>query len=164
MITGKADAAVYDREGKLILVVETKSRFGVTQRWAARTFRNLYVHGSVPDVPYFLLALPDAFYLWRDPGRKALEAFVKDEREEVMPDYAVPAWGAIRPYLGGNDVSPNELSTYSIAMIVNAFFADLLNNYSDLSRESAPAHLLWLFDSGLYEAIRGGTLASQSPI
>ncbi len=162
MITGRADAAVYNSEGKLVLVVETKSRFDVTQRWAARTFRNLYAVGSVPDVPYFLLALPDAFYLWRDPGRKALETFVKDDREEVPPDCAVPAWETIRPYLGRKDVSPNEVGTYSMGMIVNAFVADLLN--SDLSRESAPDHLLWLFDSGLYEAIRGGSLALSAPV
>ena len=47
-------------------------------------------------------------------------------------------------------------------MIVNAFVADLLN--SDISRESAPDHLLWLFDSGLYEAIRGGSLVGQAPV
>lgn len=162
MITGRADAAVYDREGKPVLVVETKSRFDVTQRWAARTFRNLYVHGSVPDVPYFLLALPDAFYLWRTPGQKALEAFVKGDREEVLPDYAVPAWETIRPYLGRKGVSPDEVSTYSMELIVNAFVANLLN--SDLSRESAPDHLLWLFDSGLYEAIRGGSLVSSASV
>ena len=153
MITGRADAVVYDGEGKPVLVVEAKSRFDVTQRWAARTFRNLYAHGSVPDVPYFLLALPDTFYLWRDPGRKALEAFVEGSREEVPPDYTAPAWDAIRPYLGGKGVSPDEVSTYSMGMVANAFVADLLN--SDLSRESVPADLVWLFDSGLYEAIHG---------
>lgn len=79
----------------------------------------------------------------------------------MSPDYTVPAWEAIRPYLGGKDVSPNEVSTYSMGMVVNAFVADLLN--SDLSRGSAPDHLLWLFDSGLYEAIHGA-LALSAPV
>ena len=162
MIDGRADVVVQDRGGKPVLVVEAKSRFDVTRRWAARTFRNLYAHGSVPDAPYFLLALPDAFYLWRDPVRKALEAFTGGEREEVLPDYAVPAWETVRPYLGGEDVSPEEVSAYSMQMVMSAFLADLLN--SDLSRESAPDGLLWLFDSGLYDAIRGGSFASSAAV
>ena len=149
---------VHDRGGRIVLVVEPKSRLDVTGDWAARTFRNLYAHGSVPDVPYFMLALPDAFYLWKDPERRALEAFVDGRGgEEVAPDYAVPAWEIVRPYLGGRGVPPHEVSTYAMKMIVGAFVADVLN--SDLSRDEAPGHLWWLFDSGLYDAMRGGAFA-----
>ena len=158
MITGGADVVVHDREGRTVLVVEPKSRLDATGDWAARTFRNLYAHGSVPDVPYFMLALPDAFYLWKDPERRALEAFVDGRGgEEVAPDYAVPAWEIVRPYLGGKDVSPHEVSTYAMEMIVGAFVADVLN--SDLSPDEAPDHWWWLFDSGLYDAMRGGAFA-----
>lgn len=158
MMTEGADVAVQDREGKPVLIVEVKSRLDATGRkWAARTLRNLHAHGSVPDVPYFLLALPEAFYLWKDPWRRALEAFADGRREEVAPDYAVPAWGIVRPYLGGRDMPPHEVSTYAMKMIVRAFVADVLN--SDLSRDEAPDHLWWLFDSGLYDAVRGGAFA-----
>lgn len=155
MMTGGADVAIQDREGKPVLIVEAKGRLDVAGRkWAARTFRNLYAHGSVPDAPYFLLALPEAFYLWKDPGRRAQEAFANGRREEVAPDYAVPAWGIVRPYLGGRDVPPEEVSTYAMKIIMGAFLADVLN--SDLSRDEAPDDLRWLFDSGLYDAMRGG--------
>ena len=157
MITRGTEVVVHGREGRIVLVVEAKSRFDATGDWAARTFRNLYAHGSVPDVPYFLLALPNAFYLWKDPARKGLEAFVDGRSEEVAPDYAVPVWEIVRPYLGGGDVPPEEVSTYAMTMIVGAFVADVLN--SDLSRDEAPDNLCWLFDSGLYDAMRGGSLA-----
>ncbi len=145
-----------------MLVVEVKSRSGVTPSWAARTFRNLFVHGSVPDVTYFMLASTDAFYLWKEPARKAFEAFAEGHREEVEPDFVVPAWELIRPYFGGDDVSPGEVSGYALEMVVSAFLADILN--ADLSPETAPDDLKWLFDSGLYEAVRGGDVASQAVV
>ena len=158
MMMGSADIAVQDREGRPVLIVEAKSRFDAAgEKWAARTFRNLYAHGSVPGVPYFLLALPEAFYLWKDPGRRALEAFADGHREEVAPDYAVPAWGIVRPYLGGRYVPPEEVSTYAMKIIMGAFLADVLN--SDLSRDEAPDGLKWLYDTGLYDAMRGGSFA-----
>lgn len=147
MIEGRADVAVRDREGRIVLVAEVKSRSGVTPRWAARTFRNIYVHGSVPDVPYFMLALTDAFYLWKDPGRKAFEALVEEHREEVPPDLVVPAWEIVRPYLGGNDVSPSEVSGYALEMVLSAFLTDVLN--AELSPETVPDDIKWLLDSGL---------------
>ena len=159
---GRADVAVRDREGRTVLVVDVKSRSGVTASWAARTFRNLFVHGSVPDVAYFMLASTEAFYLWKDPGRKAFEALVEGHREEVDADFTVPAWELIRPYLGGNKVSPGEVSGYALEMVVSAFLADILN--ADLSLETVPDDLRWLFDSGLYEAARGGNVASQAAV
>ena len=30
--------------------------------------RNMFAHGLMPTAPYFLLALPDAFYLWENNG------------------------------------------------------------------------------------------------
>lgn len=166
MITGGADATVVDRAGRPVLAAEARSRFDVSDSWAAGTFRNLYAHGSVPDVPYFLLALPDTFYLWRDPGQKALAAFVEGKTSalgdpEVPPDYSVPAWDVVRPYLGRpgrRDPDPREVSGYAMRMVLDAFLADILNA-RDLARETAPRNLWWLFDSGLYEAMRGGSFA-----
>jgi hypothetical protein len=166
VITGGADVTVLDREGRPVLVAEAKSRFDTSGAWASGTFRNLYAHGSIPDVPFFLLALPDSFYLWRDPGQKALAAFASGRTSvlgdpEVPPDHAVPAWQIVRPYLGrpgGRDPDPQEVSSYAMGMALNAFIADVLNA-RDLNREDAPPELRWLFDSGLYDAIRGGSFA-----
>lgn len=166
MITGRADISVLDRESRPVLVAEAKSRFDTSGSWAAGTFRNLYVHGSVPEVPYFLLALPDQFYLWCEPGKKALKAFVDGETNafgepQVLPDYSVPSWEIVRPYLGhpgGRDPKPQDVSSYAMNMVLGAFLADVLNA-RDLNTESAPREWWWLFDSGLYGALRGGTFS-----
>lgn len=166
MIVDRPDVRVVDREGRTVLVAEAKSRFDTISSWAARTFRNLYVHGSIPDVPYFLLALPDAFYLWLEPGEKATRAFLEGNANAlgetaVEPDYSVPAWEMVRPYLGrpaGREPYPREVSSYAMGLVLGAFVADVLNA-RDLTRDSAPDELWWLFDSGLYDAMRGGTFA-----
>lgn len=166
MIVDRPDAQVVDREGKTVLVAEAKSRFDTTGSWAAGTFRNLYAHGSLPDVPYFLLALPDAFYLWLEPSKKATRAFMEGNRtvlgeSKVAPDYSVPAWETVRPYLGhpgGREPDPHEVSSYAMGMVLGAFLADVMNA-RNLTPENAPSELQWLFDSGLYDAMRGGSFA-----
>jgi len=166
VITRGADATIVNRDGRPVLVAEAMSRFDALDRsWATRTFRNLYAHGSVPEVPYFLLALPDAFYLWRDPAQKAAKAFLEGRTSalgdpEVAPDHSVHAWEIVRPYLGDRNPKPQEVSTYAMKMVLGAFLADVLNaRYA--KREDAPDNLRWLFDSGLYDAMRGGHFAGS---
>jgi hypothetical protein len=122
--------------------------------------RNLFAHGSVPDVPYFLFALPDAFYLWKEPKCKAEKAFLDGNPEDLRPDYSVPAWHLLSPYLDGTGTPPHEVGSYAMRTIVEAFVADVLNAH-DLTRETAPPNWGWLFESGLYDATRGGSLAGM---
>ena len=166
MLTGGTYVSVVDRVGRPVLAAEAKSRFDTSRSWAAGTFRNLYVHGSIPEVPYFLLALPDVFYLWCDPGNKALKAFVDGETNafgnpQVSPDYSVPSWEIVRPYLGhpgGRDPKPQDVSSYAMNLVLGAFLSDVLNA-RHLTSENALREWWWLFDSGLYPAMRGGTFA-----
>jgi hypothetical protein len=97
-------------------------------------------------VPYFLLALPDTFYLWPEPEKKAAKAFVEGRRSalgdtEVSPDYAVPAWDLVRPYLGrpgGRDPDPREVSGYAMRMVLDAFLADAHKTPWSTPRSSPP--------------------------
>ncbi len=57
------DLAVYDSQHQLVLVVEVKSIAGASPEWAARLRRNILAHGTFPNAPFFLVALPDRFYL-----------------------------------------------------------------------------------------------------
>jgi len=61
----RVDIAVYSKDDQLQLVVEVKSKTAATADWAARMRRNLAAHLAIPNAPFFLLALPDHFYLWR---------------------------------------------------------------------------------------------------
>lgn len=62
----QADFMVSDRLGQLALVVEAVNILNTTPEWAAKFRHNLPADGLYPDARYFLIALPDTFYLWKD--------------------------------------------------------------------------------------------------
>src|SRR5215831_18277134 len=74
------DIAVYSPDGQLQLVVEAKSQQQTSREWAARFRRNLLVHDVIPPANYFLLAMPDHLYLWKDGVNLA----------EAPPTYEIP--------------------------------------------------------------------------
>ena len=65
-----ADIAVYSPDDRLKLVVEVKGYRNATDEWAAQMRRNLLEYNAVPVGEFFLLVLPEYFYLWR--GKRLL--------------------------------------------------------------------------------------------
>ena len=99
----RADVAVYNPDGKLQLVVEIKNRSGASAEWVAQMRRNLLIHAVIPPSPYFLLALPDFFYLWID---------AMSVHELASPDYQIKAAEVLAPYLDPSAQSLTDLSEY----------------------------------------------------
>lgn len=154
-----ADIAVYAPDNTLKLVVEVKNRPGASSRWAARMLRNLLVHGMIADAPYYLLALPDVFYLWKNPNLSAPNS--RDYNgDEVEPDFEIDAAEALAPYLERTPFSPDDVSEYGLELLISSWLTDLVDD-PGLSKGTAAPDLGWLFDSGLYEAIRGGRVATE---
>ena len=60
----RTDLAVLDETGRETLLVEVKSRLGVSGDWARELHRNLVVHGFVAQGTAFLLATPETLYVW----------------------------------------------------------------------------------------------------
>lgn len=142
------DVAVYDKDSRLTLIVEVKvRRMGATTAWAAAMRRDMRESGFLPDVPYFLLALPDQFYLWAG---------------SELPDFAPPTY-EIDPspilgwYLDGAGISARELNEASLEMIVHAWLNRVLltQRFADVR----PENVNWLKESGLYDAIQHGHIA-----
>jgi len=148
---GHADVAVYSRDGNLQLVVEIKNRPGASAEWVAHMRRNLLVHAVIPPSPYFLLALPDFFYLWTD----ALSV-----HELAPPAYQIKAIEVLVPYLDQITQSLQELSEYGLELLVTSWLADVVE--AELRRDMVGPHLQWLFDSGLYEAIAHGSVTIEA--
>ena len=148
-----ADIAVYDTDGQLQLVVEIKNRPGASAEWATRLRHNLLVHSFIPRAPYFLLALPDFFYLWTD----AMSA-----SNLAKPDYEINATKILAPYLNQLPWSLNDLSRYSFEMIMTSWLERIV--HTDLQIDEAGPNLQWLFDSGLYEAISHGSVAIEATV
>ncbi|ADI64613.1 hypothetical protein Aazo_2748 ['Nostoc azollae' 0708] len=63
-----ADMAVHGKNRHFQMLVEAKNKRGASKILAAKMRRNMYSHGLLPEAHFFLLALPDKFYLWKDKG------------------------------------------------------------------------------------------------
>lgn len=145
---GLVDLIVYSPDDRVQLVVEVKSIKGATDGWAANMRRNLLVHGVIPNSPFFLLALPEYFYLWQH----------NTSTDPVPADYKVRAREVLGKYL--DDTNLEQLSGQSFELLVSAWLHDLA--HSRLTKEVAP-ELSWVFDSGLYGCIAGGSVAAEVP-
>ena len=64
------------------------------------------------------------------------------------------------PYLDPSTQSLRELNEYSLELLVTSWLEDLVG--TDLQQDKVGPHLQWLFDSGLYEAIRHGSITIEA--
>ncbi len=147
----RVDIAVYSKDDQLQLVVEVKGKTAATTDWAARMRRNLAAHLAIPRSPFFLLALPDHFYLW---------CRVPSPLDIVPPDYDVDPAPLLAPYLGDGGRSLHAISEGGLTLAVSAWLTDLVA--SDLDAERIESRQAWLVESGLYRAIAGGVLRPQA--
>jgi len=159
-VVKRADIAVYSPDGDLRLAVEVKARPGASRAWAASTLRNLLAHEALPKVPYFMLALPDRFYLWKSPRFAPYGGH--DLRDGIEPDYEIDTARALSHYLDGVRTPLHHLSGQGLELLVASWLSELMN--SELTRETAPPDLRWLFDSGLYDAIKKGSVATEAVV
>jgi len=100
------------------------------------------------NAPYFLLALPQYFYLWKN--------LVNDE---APVDYIIDATETLTSYLNPLPRSLNKMSHDGLEMLMNAWIRHLVN--SELNRENLATGLTWLFDSGLYQTIKYGYVITE---
>ncbi|MCH7745936.1 MAG: hypothetical protein IIC84_07685 [Chloroflexi bacterium] len=149
-MTQHADIEVYTPQSGIQLVVEVKTKRGETDEWAAKFRRNLFAHQSIPSSRFFLIALPEHLYLWRD----------KTSPDLIPADYKVRTKDVLRPYL--EQISLEELDGLSFEFLVKAWLDDLI--WSKLTREEAGPGLEWVFDSGLYESIRHGEIRTEAAV
>ncbi len=146
----KADLIAYDKDGQLAVIIEIKNRIGTSKEWATRMRRNIYAHGSWPKTPYFLLALPDRFYLWRNAGNAP---------ERIEPDYEVDSGRLLGPYYEKSGLSPTDLSHDGFELLVTSWLNQVMQDgASSLVQQNRD----WLVDSGLFESIKKGHLVSEA--
>ncbi len=153
-IERRADVAVYSPSGKLQLMVEVLLNPGCRApavEWAIRTRRNLLFHGGIPGSPYLLLALiPYSFYLWK-------------EEEEIAPDRApdfeVEIRQVLQPYIDRLTPPPYRVNERQMAEVIAAWLKDVV-----AAEPSADASLKWLYESGLYDALKNGFVEMETAI
>jgi hypothetical protein len=104
-------------------------------------------HGLTTAPQYFLLALPDRFYLWQ--GSQVLDL--------VRPEYEVDPLPLFMPYIGATDTYLQNLSGEGFELLVVAWLSELLHTKALPEKEETR----WLIESGLFEAIQGGHMVSE---
>jgi len=146
----QADIVVYGSDGRIQLVVEVKGLAGRDAAWAREMRRNLLGFSTLPSAPYFLLALPDVFYLWKQEEPLA---------EDAAPSYEIDARESLAPYTKAFINSLDSLSSSSLELLVASWLQDLVSRSP--SRDGAAREPRWFVESGLRDAIRGGTVSVE---
>ena len=149
-MTNGADIVVFSADNTLELIVEVKGNRGVSPEWASQFRRNLLVHHAIPRSQFFLLALPDQMYLWRNGS---------DIIETREPDFVIDSSPIISAYL---DATVEHTSNSGQAL--ELAFASWLNllTISGLSEDKVAPHEKWLLESGLYDAIKNGSVETDT--
>lgn len=158
MIRRRADVAVYAPDNSLRLEVEVKARPEASPQWAARLLRNMIVHEAAPLAPYFMLVLPDAIYLWNLQGLRSRPGLPLLE-EGIAPDHEASAGSTLGPYLHGGGRALAEIGEDELELVVASWLTDLTN--SDALEEGTGSDAGWLLESGLYDVIKGGDVATE---
>ncbi len=149
----RADIIVYGPDKTLQLAVEVKTKRDASLEWVTQFRRNLLVHNVIPAAPYFLLALPDFFYLWKRHTRTSLE---------VPPDYKIDAFETLSLYLGPTMDGTSYTSNYAFEFLVTDWLENLVSGELAPDELSVSSH--WLVDSGLYEAIKHGSVVTEAQV
>jgi hypothetical protein len=139
------DLSVVNRDGKLVLAIEVKSKINASPEWAAKLRRNMLAHEILPNALYFLMVLPDKFYLWTS------SATYISERE---PDYTIDARPILDPYFERAGVTADRISGQSLEIIIASWLEEIL--HLEKPPKNLDASQLWLIESGLYDALAGG--------
>jgi len=142
----QADIAVYDRDHDMQLVAEVQSRTGASQEWVREIRGNLLAAKAIPQAPYFLLAMPDAFYLWTPASQNDPDA---------APQHKIDAREALAPYIRGFEESLATINAYSLQLLVSSWLQDLAFAEPGRERNGSTG---WLVKSGLDQAIRKGSV------
>ena len=135
--------------GELILVVEVKSRLGTGEDWARVLRRNLLAHGGAPSPQFFLLALPDRFYLWTKESQALPDA---------PPDHVIDPREMLSPYLS-RSAGLKGLSGQSFELVIASLLQELASGEAP---EGPPAAYSRLRESGLVPALKDTRLAYEA--
>lgn len=148
MLVDRYDILINDRNENPVLIVEVKKRFNTSVQWATQLRQNIAAHGLLPDTKFFLLAMPDRFYLWKAVG---------PHRWHNQPNYSLDPRPFLTHYAEPAGMTLEEISTQSFELIVTSWLIEVMNaTRADIQ---ANEHQRWLVDLGLYEVIAGGYLA-----
>ncbi len=148
-----ADFVAYSPDGQIALIAEAKGRMNRSRSWAAELRRNMLAHGTVPNSRFFLVALPDRLYLWKDAGNAP---------DLVEPTYEADAAPFFQPYYASAKIPPEQLTAQGFEMIVDFWLHELVS--LGVPTDLPESQRRFLEESGLVGAIKGGSLQAEASL
>lgn len=143
-MTQYADILVFDRNGQVAVIIEAKNKLNTTKEWAAKMRRNMFSHDLLPAAPYFLLALPDVFYIWKETtGFYGI----------VDPMLIINPKPFLQPFFDIIGVTPKDISGQRFELIISTWLNNVLTSTKD---ELLQSNQEWVIEAGVYEKISGG--------
>ena len=149
----RADLALYSSHGRLIAIVQIKSKIATSLKWAAMTRRNILSHGDIGGVDFFLLVTPDRLYMWKDAGT---------EISPVPPTHKADTTAEFAPYFEGSGVSPESISGHAFELVVGAWLGDVMRSARRASENTDT--LRTIVESGLDTAVRDGRIEYEAAV
>ena len=147
----RPDIIVRSPNGTTQLSVEIKALAGRSEDWAIEFRGNLMEYDALPDSRFFLLAMPDYFYLWAGTPP-----------EDAKPDYRVSAKAMLKRYMQSRhlkDLDIEDLGGFGLKFLIRAWIFALMG--SRLTGDLVGEEYAWLLESGLYESIRSGYIEAE---
>jgi hypothetical protein len=147
----RADVAVFDRSGNLQLVVEAKylKPSEDTLHRAVQIRRNLLVHSGIPDSPFFLIVFPAHLYLWKKGS---------PDTYDRQADYSVGTEAFIKFFADKSNTSNDYMSGDEFERLVSEWIK-YLSSSNDSSKIPD-----WAQASGLYDAIKNGSVITEASV
>ena len=140
------DILVFAPDYRLQLAVEVRVGRAVTDEWACELRRHYLEIGVMSPSLFFLLVSKEYSYLWLP------DAAV----EQVGADYKVKTKEAFGRFAREKELE--DISKYGAESLVRSWLSNLV--FFGVDRETAP-EMGWLFESGLYNRIKGGIVKAE---
>ena len=116
---------------------------------AVQIRRNLLAHSGIPDSPYFLIVFPDHFYLWK----KGIP-----DTYDRQADYSIHTEIFFKSFAEKWRQSFDKMAGIEFERLVSEWIKDLSNS------EDASKIPEWAQVSGLYEAIKNGSVVTEASV
>ena len=141
------DLVAYNRNKQMTLIAEFKGATEINPQWVTEYRHNLLAHGDLPNVPYFLVAMPDKGYLWKNNNKS----------ESSSPTYTINLIPILKPYLNNPLTRINKTS---LEMLFTAWLFQRIHQPIG----QIPTEERWIVDTGLYDAIQGGIIEEDGSL
>jgi hypothetical protein len=147
----RADVAVFDKSGSLQLVVETKymKPNEDSLNRAVQIRRNLLAHSGIPNVPFFLIVFPEHVYLWKKRSK---------DNFDRQADYSAESEVTFKSYADKFKKSVDYMSSTEFERLVSEWIKDLTSSDDD---SNIPK---WANESGLYQAVKDGSVITEATV